>query len=53
MDTVPFNPVKHGYVRQLSDWAYSTFEACARRGLYPPGWQGSEGDEVMAGEPRG
>jgi putative transposase len=50
MDYVHFNPVKHGYVPQVSDWPYSTFKACVRRGLYPPGWQGAD-DDMMAGEP--
>ena len=52
MDYVHFNPVKHGYVRQVSDWPHSTFKACVRRGLYPPAWAGNGVVDLEAGEPR-
>lgn len=52
MDYVHFNPVRHGYVRHVSGWPYSTFRACVHRGLYPSSWQGSDGDTLVAGEPR-
>ena len=52
MDYVHFNPVKHGYVEKVSDWPYSTFKVCVRRGLYPPTWVGSGTSEIEVGEPR-
>lgn len=38
MDYVHFNPVKHGLVRRVSDWPYSSFHRCVRDGLYPGNW---------------
>ena len=37
-DYVHFNPVKHGYVRHVRDWPYSTFHANVRHGWYPLDW---------------
>jgi putative transposase len=51
MDYVHFNPVKHGYVEDVSDWPYSTFKACVRRGLYPAEWVGHDDGAITAGEP--
>ncbi|SMG68695.1 transposase-like protein [Klebsiella quasipneumoniae] len=51
MDYVYINPVKHGYVRRVQDWPYSTFHRDVRRGWYPPEWAG-EVSEFDAGERR-
>ncbi|MCG8360498.1 MAG: transposase [Kiloniellales bacterium] len=51
MDYIHFNPVKHGYVDSVSDWPYSTFKACVRRGLYPRSWAGDPDDDLEVGEP--
>ncbi|MBA1929940.1 REP-associated tyrosine transposase RayT, partial [Escherichia coli] len=32
------NPVKHGWVKQVSDWPFSTFHRDVARGLYPIDW---------------
>ncbi|MGV3629322.1 MAG: REP-associated tyrosine transposase [Betaproteobacteria bacterium] len=40
MDYVHFNPVKHGWVKHVADWPYSTFHALVRRGVYPLDWGG-------------
>ncbi|MFN0316650.1 MAG: REP-associated tyrosine transposase [Burkholderiales bacterium] len=40
MDYVHFNPVKHGLVRCVTDWLYSTFHRLVRDGVYPPNWGG-------------
>ena len=40
MDYVHFNPVKHGLVRRVADWPYSTFHALVKQGLYPLDWGG-------------
>ncbi len=40
MDCVHINPVKHGLVRWVVDWPYSTFHHCVRHGIYPLDWAG-------------
>ncbi|MBQ9724676.1 MAG: hypothetical protein IJV56_04955, partial [Neisseriaceae bacterium] len=42
IDYVHFNPVKHGYVKQVCDWQYSSFHRFVRLGLLPKNWGGSE-----------
>jgi len=42
MDYVHFNPVKHGLVRAVADWPYSTFHRLLRSGIYPPDWAGGD-----------
>lgn len=46
MDYVHYNPVKHGHVRRVGEWPYSTFHRCVERGMYAPDW--GAGDEVRA-----
>lgn len=50
MDYVHFNPVRHGYVRRVGEWPYSTFRACVRRGLYPPAWLGPDERAIATGD---
>ena len=50
MDYTHFNPVKHGYVSHPADWPYSSFRRCVAAGLYSPGWVGSAGELMEAGE---
>ena len=50
VDYVHFNPVRHGYVAHVTDWPYSTFNACVRRGLYPSNWLGPSGQTLSADE---
>lgn len=38
MDYVYYNPVKHGYVENVADWAFSSFHRDVKRGLYPQNW---------------
>jgi putative transposase len=38
MDYVHFNPVKHGLVVRVADWAYSTFHKLVKQGVYPIDW---------------
>jgi putative transposase len=47
MDYVHINPVKHGLVKQASDWPYSTFHQLVAKGVYPMDWAGSAGTEVL------
>ena len=43
--------LKHGHVRRVQDWPYSTFHRDVRRGWYPSDWAG-EVSEFDAGERR-
>lgn len=38
VDYVHINPFKHGFVRCLGDWPYSTFHRYVERGIYPSDW---------------
>lgn len=38
VDYIHWNPVKHGYVKQVKDWPYSSFHRFVERGIYPPDW---------------
>jgi len=35
VDYVHVNPLKHGWVKRVSDWPYSTFHHYVRQGIYP------------------
>ncbi len=51
MDYIHFNPVKHGLVRRVSDWPYSTFHRHVKNGSYPSEWADcSAGAEGQFGE---
>jgi putative transposase len=41
---IHFNPVKHGHVRRVSDWPFSTFHQMVRLGIYPQDWGGESGE---------
>ena len=38
MDYIHFDPVRHGHCRRSTDWAWSSFHAYVRRGVYDPEW---------------
>jgi putative transposase len=40
MDYVHINPVKHGLVKQVKDWPYSTFHKLVEQGIYTQDWGG-------------
>ena len=40
IDYIHFNAVKHGHVRQVRDWPYSSFKHLVRQGVYPDDWAG-------------
>ena len=46
MDYVHINPVKHGLVKRVMDWPYSTFHRWVAQGLYPPDWAGGTEDAL-------
>jgi putative transposase len=40
VDYIHFNPVKHGHVKRVKDWPYSSFHRMAKLGIYPLDWAG-------------
>ncbi|MHB9073020.1 MAG: REP-associated tyrosine transposase [Desulfobaccales bacterium] len=46
LDYLHWNPVKHGYVRRVIDWPYSTFHRFVAKGLYAPDWGGTIEEKV-------
>lgn len=41
LDYLHYNPVKHGLVKRVIDWPWSSFHRCVREGIYPVDWGGS------------
>lgn len=37
-DYIHYNPVKHGLVKRVRDWPYSTFHRYVKAGIYPADW---------------
>jgi putative transposase len=40
---IHYNPVKHGLVKNVSSWPWSSFHRHVRMGIYEPGW----GDDLV------
>jgi REP-associated tyrosine transposase len=40
VDYIHINPVKHGHVTRVADWAFSSFHLMVRLGVYPEDWAG-------------
>ena len=38
LDTIHYNPVKHGLVKRVTDWPWSSFHRYVRMGYYTPDW---------------
>jgi len=38
MDYIHFNPVKHGWVKMVKDWPYSSFHRLVAQGVYSLNW---------------
>ena len=38
VDYLHWNPVKHGWVKRVADWPWSTFHRYVDRGVYPLDW---------------
>lgn len=49
IDYVYINPVKHGLVKSVTEWPYSSFHRDVRNGLYPADWAGGI-DDFRTGE---
>jgi len=39
-DYIHYNPMKHGLVKQVRDWPYSTFHRYVQQGIYAEDWGG-------------
>jgi putative transposase len=53
MDYLHWNPVKHGYVRKVVDWPFSSFHRLVTQEIYPPDWGGTaieEANDINFGE---
>jgi putative transposase len=50
MDYVHINPVKHGLVKCVADWPYSTFHRMVAEGMYPVSWAGGSERELGYGD---
>ena len=44
VDYIHFNPVKHGLVKRVCDWPYSSFKHYVARGDLPQDWGGDLGE---------
>ena len=44
LDYIHFNPVKHGLVKRVEDWQWSSFHRYVQMGFYDPGWGGGNKD---------
>ncbi|HEY5972854.1 MAG TPA: transposase [Pseudoxanthomonas sp.] len=47
VDYVHVNPLKHGLVKRVGDWPYSTFRRLVEQGIYPEDWCGSAEAESL------
>lgn len=47
MNYVHINPVKHGLVKQVKDWPYSTFHKLVEQGTYSQDWAGGLEDVLL------
>ncbi len=47
MDTIHYDPVRHGLVTRPEEWSQSSYAAWVERGLYKLGWGWSEPERLM------
>lgn len=45
-DYIYYNPVKHGYVKSVRDWQYSSFHRDVRNGIYAEDWGRDVNDKI-------
>ena len=50
IDYIHWNPVKHGWVKKVADWPYSSFHDFVARGVYSVEWGHDGKFEIKAGE---
>ncbi|WP_427501718.1 REP-associated tyrosine transposase (plasmid) [Methylomonas sp. MED-D] len=44
LNYIRYNPVKHGWVKQVKDWPFSTFHRWIEQSIYSLNWAGIDGD---------
>jgi putative transposase len=49
IDYVHANPLKHGRVKRVADWPYSTFHKYVAKGIYPSDWC-DDANSVVGGD---
>ena len=49
VDYIHFNPVKHGHVREVADWPYSSFHRYVKSGLIESNWSGDDRFDGVGG----
>lgn len=50
LDYIHFNPVRHGHVRRVVDWPYSSFHRWVRQGVLTADWGGGPNEPGEFGE---
>ena len=50
MDYLHFNPVKHGWVKNVIDWPNSSFHRYLKSGVYPVDWSNNDHNDIEMGE---
>jgi putative transposase len=50
IDYVHANPLKHGHVKRVADWPYSTFHRHVAKGIYSSDWCGDINCEIGGDE---
>ena len=52
IDYIHYNPVKHGWVKSVSDWKYSSFHKYVKKGVLPLNWGNNfeNSDTIKYGE---
>jgi putative transposase len=50
IDYIHYNPVKHGLVRQVSEWPHSSFHRYVKLGVLPKDWGGIVESKMRFGE---
>jgi putative transposase len=45
IDYIHWNPVKHGYAKNVVDWDFSTFHRYRENGMYPADWGGCSNED--------
>jgi hypothetical protein len=47
MDYLHFNLVKHGLVKTVNEWPWSSFHRLVNDGVYPSNWGGEGSDAIV------
>ena len=50
MDYIHWNTMKHGWVKQVKDWPYSSFHTDLGQGVYPLDWASDIDESNCYGE---